>query len=275
MARTLLQIQTELKAAFVASPELIEAYELDETKTFDEQFSKVSLEAILINIISYSIFTIEKLMDSFKSETDAKLEAAYITSERWYHDAALAFQVTDELIYNPATYSVGYAEIVDANKIVKYAAVKTVVPALDTQRSKIQIKVSKAAKAALTTEELDDFKIYMSRKGAAGIAYDITSSAAIPVAFTLEVIRDPLLLKDTEAGRQTIFDALTNYLNNLDYGGEISTAGVYDAVKSVYGVKDLRYECAIIDGDNITDVRIESTSGAFTLDVANMNMSLV
>lgn len=279
MARTISQIQSELKAAFVAAPELITAYELDDTKTFDEQFSTVSIEAIIIYIVSYAIWTIEKMMDSFKTETDAKLEAAYITSERWYHDAALAFQQGFELVFNSSTYKVDYADTTSDNaiaaKIVKFATVKTVIPALETQRSKIQIKVSKANKAALTVDELDDFKTYMTRKGAAGIAYDITSGNAVPIAFVVEIIRDPLLLKDTTEGKAPLLAALSEYLNNLDYGGESSTTGVCDALRSVKGVKDMRYKHAIINSANNEDVRIESTTGAFVLDVDNTILTLL
>lgn len=51
MARDILDIKTQLKATFVDNVTLQELYGLDTTKGFDEQFSKVSIEALsLIHI---------------------------------------------------------------------------------------------------------------------------------------------------------------------------------------------------------------------------------
>ena len=50
MARDILDIKTQLKATFVDNVTLQELYGLDTTKGFDEQFSKVSIEARLIDV---------------------------------------------------------------------------------------------------------------------------------------------------------------------------------------------------------------------------------
>lgn len=268
--RTITQITLDLKVAFVSNAELASSYALDQTKTFDEQFSKVSIEALLLYVVAVGFWTIEKIVEAFSAEVDARIEAAYITSLAWYHAAALGYQQGDALTYNPATYKVEYA-VADATKqIVKFAAVKEIIPASDAERSRLQIKVSKAAKAALSVDELSEFKNYLQRKGAAGMVYDVSSGAPVSVAFNLEIMRDPLLLKDNASGRATLCDALDVYLNNLDYGGEISTSGVIAALMAVPGVKDLRYNNAVIASAVNDSVRIESATGAFVLDRTNM-----
>ncbi len=273
MPRTITQITTDLKASFVTNTELANTYGLDQSKTFDEQFSKTAIEGLIIYVVAIAIWTLEKIIDAFSTEVDQRIETAYITSLRWYHATALAFQQGHELSFNTSTYKVEYVDTTSdeaiAARIVKYAAVKEYIPASDAERSKLIVKVSKAAKAALTSDELNEFKEYMRCVGAAGTVYDISSGSPVQVAFNLEIVRDPLLLKDTEAGRQTIFDAISVYLDSLDYGGEISTSGLIGAVLAVSGVKDIRYNHAIIDSTNIETVRIESTTGAFVLDMTN------
>ncbi len=274
MSRTITEITTEIKASFVAESELANTYGLDQAKTFDEQFSRVSIETLMIYIVSVAIWTLEKIVDAFSTEVDSRIEAAYITSLRWYHAATLAYQAGDVLAYNPTTYKVGYPLIDETKKILKFAAVKEVIPTSSSDRTKLQIKVSKANKLALNAEELAPFKSYMQCVGAAGMVYEITSGVPVAVAFDLSIVRDPLLLGDTVAGRASVASAISTYLDNLDYGGEISTSGVITAVLKVPGVKDMRYNHAIIAAANVDNVRIESATGAFVLDNVNMVITM-
>jgi len=274
MSRTITQISLEIKASFVADVELANSYGLDQAKTFDEQFSRVSLEMLILYIVAVSVWTLEKIVDAFSLEVDSRIEAAYITSLRWYHAAALAYQAGDDLTYDPLTYKVGYPVIDETKQLLKFVAVKEVIPISTTERTKLQIKVSKANKLALTAEELAPFASYMQRVGAAGMAYEITSGVPVSVAFNLSIVRDPLLLMDTAAGRASVATAISTYLNNLDYGGEISTSGVIAAVMDVAGVKDMRYNHAIIAAANVDTVRIESATGAFILDEVNMLITM-
>jgi len=274
MSRTITQISLEIKASFVADAELSNSYGLDQAKTFDEQFSRVSLEMLILYIVTVSVWTLEKIVDAFSLEVDSRIEAAYITSLRWYHAAALAYQAGDDLTYDPLTYKVGYPVIDETKQLLKFVAVKEVIPTSTSERTKLQVKVSKANKLALTAEELAPFKSYMQRVGAAGMAYEITSGVPVSVAFDLSIVRDPLLLMDTVAGRASVALAISTYLNNLDYGGEISTSGVIAAVMAVAGVKDMRYNHAIIATANVDDVRIESATGAFILDEVNMLITM-
>ena len=119
MSRTITQISLEIKASFVADAELANIYAIDQSKTFDAQFSKVSLEAIFIYIVAVSIWTLENIIDAFSAEVDSRIKSAYITSLRWHQAAALAYQVGDDLVYDPLTYKVGYPLIDETKKILK------------------------------------------------------------------------------------------------------------------------------------------------------------
>ena len=52
--RTIQEISAYLKECFTANETIQSLYELNLEKTFDEQFSKVSIEAVLIYIFSSS-----------------------------------------------------------------------------------------------------------------------------------------------------------------------------------------------------------------------------
>ena len=100
MARDILDIKTQLKATFVDNVTLQELYGLDTTKGFDEQFSKVSIEARLIDVWAAATWMLEQIWDAFRSETEAVIDEGYVTSERWYYAKALEFQKGDALEYN-------------------------------------------------------------------------------------------------------------------------------------------------------------------------------
>lgn len=313
MARTILQIQTELKAAFVAAPELSSAYELDTTKTFDEQFSPVSIEAIKIYIVSYAIWTLEKIMDAFSTEVDARIADAYITSLKWYWKQALNYREGGALEFSEAKYLFEYKADAEGNvignQIVKFASVKEIksnaptIPVelenitlgaltdeqkllLIPESTRIWIVVAGANKVALTEMQLAGFAAYMERIGAAGTHYQIETYNAEEVGFTLTIRHDPLLL--TNNGTATIGDntnlinsAIATYLDNLDYGGAISTTGLIAALMAVPGVVDLRYQdCQRLNTTSglweaKTDVYIPATKGAFKLKADKMTVTYI
>ena len=74
MARDILDIKTQLKATFVDNVTLQELYGLDTTKSFDEQFSKVSIEARLIDVWAAATWMLEQIWDAFRSETEAVID---------------------------------------------------------------------------------------------------------------------------------------------------------------------------------------------------------
>ena len=61
MARSVQEITEYLKTKFVEDSTLQQVYDLEEGKTFDEQFSKVSIEARLIDAFAWTSWALESI----------------------------------------------------------------------------------------------------------------------------------------------------------------------------------------------------------------------
>lgn len=266
MARTLTQITDTIKAAFVADAEIANRYGLDQTKSFDDQFSRVSLEGIIIYVIGTAIRTLELVCDTFRVDVDTLLSNQYLTSLRYYHDKALAYQHGDALSYNSTTYQVVYAAIDASKQVVKYAAVKSVEPT--DGRSYIDMRVSGGGKQPITVDQLAGLKAYMAQVGAAGIIYKITTASPEFVYFGIQIQRDPVVLTDTTAGKSVVIEAIRTYLDNLDYGGLVRMNDLTAALSAVPGVKAvyIEYLYKISESTSYTQATVESESGAFDID---------
>ena len=73
MARKLAEIKVEITTSFMVNAVVQDVYGLGETAVFEEQFSKVSLENILFDVVAFSIWLLEKLFDTHKAELSTAL----------------------------------------------------------------------------------------------------------------------------------------------------------------------------------------------------------
>ncbi len=64
MARSIAEIKKTMTDGFVTNEEAKARYGLDTSKTFDEQFSKVSIESILYYVVASAIYILEVLSDT-------------------------------------------------------------------------------------------------------------------------------------------------------------------------------------------------------------------
>ena len=108
--RTLNEITDTIKESFVNDETMAQMYGLDASKTFDEQFSLVSFEAVLIYIVAMASYLCERLFLTTSDEVTAAIDSRYIASEPWFQQRAIEYQDGYSLIYNPATYTFEYAE---------------------------------------------------------------------------------------------------------------------------------------------------------------------
>jgi len=68
MARSIADIKKEMTGYFIANETVIGLYGLDRSKSFEDQFSKVSLESILFYVVAVAIWSLEVLFDTHKTE---------------------------------------------------------------------------------------------------------------------------------------------------------------------------------------------------------------
>lgn len=264
MARTIQEIGTYIKTLFIENETVQEAYGLAPGKTFDEQFSKVSLEAILIYVFSSSAWLLEQLWDAFRVETEQRIDAAYVTSLSWYFRKALEFQNGDRLSFNEKTYSFGYANVDVSKQLVKNVAVRQVT---DKNVTKLKIYFSDVTKQPLTEDARVSFETYMREIGAAGTHYLFVSEAPDALRVHLRIYYDALVLHSTgtrlEGGGKPVEEAIESYLNSLEYGGVFYASKLVDVIQSTAGVKDVTLEATTWKGTKEYRRRIDADSGAF------------
>jgi len=246
MARTIDEIKKEITDNFIQNDTVKNHYELEDGKTFDEQFSAVSIENILFSVIAICLWTLEKLFDLHKEEVLTIIKEMKPHSLRWYANKAKAFQYGDELREDEDFYdNTGKtSEQVAYSKIVAYAAV------VEQDRG-LRIKVAKTngnQLAPLTqglvgegSNELQAFKEYMKRIKDAGVRLLITTGEADKLKLKLKVFYNPLILNVNGqrldgTDSEPVQNAVRNYLKNLPFNGYVVQAYLIDALQKVEGV---------------------------------------
>ena len=91
MPRTISDIRREIAAAYIADPTIQHAYKLTAGKTFEEQFSKVSLESILFWAFASAVYTLESLFSKHRTEVAQLVSEAEPHTLRWYAQRAKAY----------------------------------------------------------------------------------------------------------------------------------------------------------------------------------------
>mgnify|MGYP003364133149 CR=1 FL=1 len=264
MARDIQEIKAQLKTAFVENITLQELYGLDAAKGFDEQFSKVSIEARLIDVFGAGAWVLEQLWDVFRSETEAVIDDSYVTSERWYYAKALEFQKGDALRYNEKAYRFEYAVKDETKQVVRNVAVRQVT---DEDVTKLKVYFSDTNKEPLTGDVRMAFEKYMREIGAAGTHYLFVSEAPDELRVHLHVYYDALLLDSTgtrlNGGGKPVEEAVESYLNGLEYGGVMYASKLIDVIQQAEGVKDVTLDGTTWKGAMEERRRIDADSGAF------------
>ncbi len=269
--RTLEEIKQAIRADFVANITLAESYGLDQDKTFDEQFSTVSLEAILTYIVASAIYLHELIINSKQTELETQIGAAYPFSAQWYHDQARLFQFGDELEFDLSTYKFGYTETDESKKIVQFVAIRQRELAGVT---KLQVFAAKAAKAALEAAELAAFTSYIKEIGAAGTHFDFVSLDPDQLELNLIVTYNPQLVDGLGQlitdGSAPVNAAITSYLDNIKYSGKFNRSRLVDAVQAATGVLDVVLGNVSMNGDLTNTQSFESPSGFFQAETINV-----
>lgn len=267
MARTIEEISTYLKTCFVGNETIQDVYGLVGGKAFDEQFSKVSIESILIYVFAASAWVLEQMWEVFRAETEQRINDAYVTSLSWYYRKALEFQKGDALVFDEKTYSYRYPVTDVGKQVVKNVAVRQVT---DNDVTKLKIYFSDAGKNPLAGDMRQAFEAYMREIGAAGTHYLFVSEAPDSLRVHLRIYYDPLVLDSNgmrlDGGGKPVEEVIESYLNGLEYGGTFYASKLVDMIQNTEGVKDVELDGTTWKGTKENRRRIDSDSGAFVYE---------
>lgn len=280
MVRTIAEIKKQITDNFIHDEIIREKYELDPDKTFEEQFSKVSIECILFYIVSVAIWTLETLFDRFKIEIDDKISRAVVASIPWYYKIAREYQHGDDLVFDETTQQYIYPTIDESKQILQYAAIRDM-------GSSVSILVSadrEGRPIKITDDVLRAFKYYLNKRKPAGVILNINSYAPDLIKIEAEIVINPILLNldgslINNPRRLSVPEAIERYLNNIVYGGTFNKTKLTDAIQQADGVIDVvlgncyaktadAEEFILINNNNYT-----AMSGSF--EIENLKMSYV
>ena len=229
--------------AFISDPEIIVKYELEEGKTFNEQFSVVSLESILFFIVATAIWLFGyKLLTQHKADITEILYNNKAHKNQWYATLAKRFQFGHNLIPETDEYdnsNLTEAEI-EASKIVKFAA--AVQP---RDKSILYIKIATergGIKQPLSNTQLTAFRAYLiDEVPDAGVRIEIINAQADDLRLKLDIYFDPLVL-DVDGKRldgtddKPVQNTIRGYISNLSFNGLYANQSLIDRLQTVSGV---------------------------------------
>jgi len=244
MARSTKDIKKAMTDDFMSNSTLRSLYEIEGDVSFEDFFSSVSIENLLIYLFAAAAHIIELLFDDLRIDVDARIDANIVPTTRWYHTQSLAFQYGYQLIYNTDKGKYEYSVIDEKAMVVKYAAVKDLGGSIS-----ILVSSDNAGKPVpLTSDELQAFASYMQDIKIAGVILRIQSLPADIIRINAIVTLDTLMYKSDGSlisnGSKPVVDAINSYLSNIVYGGVFNKTKLVDAIQSVSGVIDVEIgEC--------------------------------
>lgn len=226
MAQLINDIKQEIAKEYISNETIKAVYGLTDDAIFDDEFSIVSIENILFNVIAFAIWTLQVLIDTHKKELQEDLLNQKSGRLAWYRTMALAFQYGFDLIPDWDQFINGLAtpEQIENSKIVKYSAVGE-----GSEESRVILKIAGENAGVLTpitTPQFDAFKAYINEIKYAGVDITIINYEPDKLYLNLQIIRDPLLIDANGLsilyGNKPVEDAIKLFMKNLPFNGEFA-----------------------------------------------------
>lgn len=239
MARTYQQIKLEMTTSFMANEVLASEYGFVAGSDFDLEFSKVSFENFQFSIVAAAHFLVEQIFDTHKAEVDAIIESKMPHRASWYRTKALAFQYGFNLIQDTDKYdNTGFTdEEIEASKIIKYSAVTK-------NGGQLLIKIASengGVLAPITVPQKSAFDPYIEEIADCGVKYIVINKPPDILLLTLEVFINPLVLNADGMsilnGNYPVQEAISEYMKELPFNGELVLVHLVDKLQLVEGVK--------------------------------------
>lgn len=272
MARTITQIKIELTTAFMADTTLASKYGFTPGENFDRTFSKVSLENLLLYIVSAAIWTHEKIFDIHTEEVENIIAQQKPHTLRWYVNKVMQFREGQSLIEGTDQYDDSNLteEEIASKKIVHFAAATE-------SAATVYIKVATSdngTKKPLDEVQLAGLKAYLHEVKDAGVRVEIINEAAGRLYLSLAIYYDPMVLNaqgmNIHTGEYPVDDAIKSYIENLPFNGEYSNTALTDALQQVEGVRipEVKSASESYDGVHKTEIDVKAIpySGYYVFD---------
>lgn len=220
--------------AFVASHAIRSAYGLADGKSFDEQFSRVSLESIFFYVFASAVYILEVLFDAHRSEVDNRIATLRPHSLRWYATMAKAYLHGYQLQADSDTYDTTAISASDLAKarIVRYAVATEA-------NTIIYLKVAGAdeqgAPKMLSEIEVAALTAYINEIKDAGVIVKLINQEADLIRLSITVYLNPSIIGNTSL-RSEVEATIRAYLSALPFDGVYRHSDLLNAVQAIAGV---------------------------------------
>ena len=271
MARTVEEIKRKMTDLFVRDTTVRELYDLDAEKSFDEQFSKASIESILFYVMAFGIQTLERIFDTHKSEVNEIIDNILPHRPKWYRDKALNFMLDEPLITDTDRYNTENMtdEEINHKHVVKYAT------AIEQPGSSVLvIKIATGEPGNLqplpggtgsdATGQAGQFKAYIDEIRDAGVRWNLVNEDGDEFSVSLDIYYSPTL----NEGRITenVKNAIRAYITGLPFNGEYSNMALIDAIQCVEGVMIAELNGAATSNGIAINAKTVPNAGYFTFE---------
>lgn len=261
---------------FIAQDTVRALYSLDTAKTFEDQFSKVSVENILFYVVAVATWTLEKLFDRHKQEVTEIIDELRPHSLRWYANKAKAFQFGRKLIPDTDRYdNTGLtAEQIQEQQVVKYAAV-------EEKAAIVYVKVatgSEGDRKQLSAEQQNALEAYFKEVKDAGVKMEIVNEQADEFQLDIEVYYDPQIFDNQLIHQNTrervVHDTIASFVENLPFNGEYRHSALINTLSSLEGVVLVDLKIATANGKSI-DARHVPQAGYFRVNKETLGIKAI
>lgn len=240
MARTISDIRRLMTDAFVANEDVVKAYDLSPSKTYDEQFSKVSLETLLFWAFSAGIFKLETIYDDHRKEVIDLIAASEPHTLFWYSNRAKSYLHGFSLKPYSDEFNTAGASDDDLAKahIVRYAVASEY---QDTVYLKVAGVDEAGAPVVLSESVLSGIRSYIAQIKDAGVAVRVISAPGDDLDLNLDIYMQPSLLLDTglpsEDRQREIRKVVERNTTSLPFDGVFRPSDLVVALSQVSGVE--------------------------------------
>lgn len=210
---------------WLRQPSVIEKYGIDSSKSFEEQFSVVSIESLLFYAQAYGLMLLEKITADGFADLEERFARLRPHTLSWYAEKIKAFQFNHTL---PADSDV-YAEIDEESQVVKYCSIAERNGVLTAKiAGKTNNKPSK-----LGDDVVEKVRHYLDRVKDAGVRVVMSSGEADSFSCSLLLHYDPL----KNITENDITAAISAYLESMPFDGVYSNMALIDTIQKIDGIK--------------------------------------